>query len=339
MASMKHCALAVLICCVRILPGQLPSSSPVFRSEKRVVQVPVSVTDKSGRAVEGLSARDFRLLDDGVPREVGMDTFDTGVAPISLVIAVQTSGISGPALVKVRRIGGMIQPVVIGSRGEAAVLTFDDEVAWRLQFTSDSGQLERALTDMHPGKFSQAHMFDAIAEAADRMKDRKGRKILLLISETRDRGSRTNLKRTLQVVAREGVEIFAAHYSATASAWISKPADVPNSSGPPQPNTAAPDGPPGIDFNPIVGELAHLRQANSIQALTQATGGEDFPFLTERGIENSIAKFGEKVHTQYILSFSPAEEAKGAHKIEVTVPGRADLRIRSRRSWESAGNR
>jgi hypothetical protein len=60
--------------------------------------VPVSVTDKSGRAEEGLSARDFRLLDDGVPREVTLDTFDTGVAPISLVIAIQTSGISGPAL-------------------------------------------------------------------------------------------------------------------------------------------------------------------------------------------------------------------------------------------------
>jgi VWFA-related protein len=171
------------------------------------------------------------------------------------------------------------------------------------------------------------------------MKSRKGRKILLLISETRDRGSKTNLKQTLQTVAREGVEIFAAHYSATATAWISKPADEPNSSGPPQPNTAGPDGPPGIDFNPIVGELAHLRQANSIQALTQATGGEDFPFLTERGIENSIARFGEEVHSQYILSFSPPEESKGTHKIEVTVPGRGDLRIRFRKSWESAPNR
>ena len=339
MASMKFRTLACLICCLRIVPAQVPSSSPTFRSEKRVVQVPVSVTDKSGRAVEGLSARDFRLLDDGVPREVSLDTFDTGVAPISLVIAVQTSGISGPALVKIRRIGGMIQPVVIGSRGEAAVLTFDDEIAWRLEFTSDSGQLERALTSLHPGKFSQAHMFDAVAEAADRMKSRKGRKILLLISETRDRGSKTNLKQTLQTVAREGVEIFAAHYSATATAWISKPADEPNSSGPPQPNTAGPDGPPGIDFNPIVGELAHLRQANSIQALTQATGGEDFPFLTERGIENSIARFGEEVHSQYILSFSPPEESKGTHKIEVTVPGRGDLRIRFRKSWESAPNR
>jgi VWFA-related protein len=336
---MKLRALAFLICCVRIVPGQVPSSNPTFRAEKRVVQVPVSVTDKSGRAVEGLSARDFRLLDDGVPREVSMDTFDTGVAPISLVIAVQTSGISGPALVKIRRIGGMIQPMVTGSRGEAAVVAFDDNVAWRLDFTSDSEQLQRALLGLHAGTFSRAHMFDAVGEAANLMRNRKGRKILLLISETRDRGSKMNLKQTLQIVGREGVEVFAAHYSATATAWIAKPADVPNSSSAPQPNTAAPDGPPGIDFNPIVGELAHLRQANSIQALTQATGGADFPFLTEHGIENSIAKFGEEVHSQYILNFSPAEESKGTHKIEVTVPGRADLRIRSRRTWESASNR
>ena len=40
----------------------------------------------------GLLARDFKVLDNGVVQQVTVDDFSTGLAPISLVIAVQTSG-------------------------------------------------------------------------------------------------------------------------------------------------------------------------------------------------------------------------------------------------------
>jgi hypothetical protein len=67
--------------------------------------------------------RDFTMLDDGVQQEVTLDDSDAGLPPISLAIVIQTSGISTPALAKIRRIGSVIQPLVIGPRGTAAVMS------------------------------------------------------------------------------------------------------------------------------------------------------------------------------------------------------------------------
>ena len=132
-----------LLCCCAVVG--LIAQERSFRTEIRVVQVPVSVTDAKGANVDGLRARDCLDLDDGAARAVPRDTFGTGMAPISLAIAVQTSGISKPAIAKIRRIGSMIQPLVIGRRGEAAVVTFDDEINWRLDFTSNADAIQRAL--------------------------------------------------------------------------------------------------------------------------------------------------------------------------------------------------
>jgi VWFA-related protein len=296
-----------------------------FQTEIRVVQVPVSVRDAAGKNIDGLKARDFVVTDDGAPREIALDTFGTGMAPLSLVIAIQTSGISKPALSKVRRIGGMIVPLVIGHRGEASVVTFDDEINWHLDFTGNSEAIQRAVKalDIAPGDKSktQARMLDAVIDAADLMKQRKGRRVLLLISESKDRGSHAHLDQAIQAVEREGIEVFAATYSASATAWIADPEDLPP--------------PSGANYITAFTELFRLGKINHALALTQATGGADYSFLREAGVEKAIEALGVDVHSQYILSFPQTGAAKGMHEIAVAMPKRADLKIQARRAYWS----
>jgi VWFA-related protein len=290
-----------------------------FRTETRVVQVPVAVTDAAGKNVEGLKAGDFVVLDDGAPQTIELDTFGTGAAPISLVIAIQASDISSPAMVKIRRIGGMIHPLVIGHRGEAAVVTFDNQITWRQDFTSDPDEIQAAVNRLKPGSQMQARLFDAVIEAALRMKDRKGRKVVLLISETRDRGSEARIESAVEAVEREGVQVFAAPYSAFSSAWLAKPEDLPPPSAP--------------NYLAVFREMFRLARTSDTQALTQATGGSEYPFLRERAIEKAVEKLGVDVHSQYILSFPPVAGRKGMHRIEVSTPRRADLHLRSRQAY------
>src|SRR4051812_205302 len=88
-----------------------------FVVQSKLVLVPVTVADTKGRSAEGLDATNFLLLDNGKARPITVDTIGTGVPPVALVIAVQTSGISAATIEKVRKTGAMIQPLVTGARG------------------------------------------------------------------------------------------------------------------------------------------------------------------------------------------------------------------------------
>ncbi|MGD1094193.1 MAG: VWA domain-containing protein [Bryobacteraceae bacterium] len=299
--------------------GIVTAQNAPFRVQTKVVQVPVSVIGKNGRNVDGLVARDFKVLEDGVRREITADAFSALSAPISLVVAIQSSGISSPALLEIRKIGGMIQPLVIGRRGEAAVVTFDSEIKWLQDFTSDDAKIRYAVKSVKTGSRMQARMLDAIAEASDRLKPRTGRKVLLLISESRDRGSKTSLQQTMEVVGREGIEVFGAPYSAYATTWVAKPEDVPAASG--------------GNILTIFSELVRMGQANAVEALTEVTGGSDYPFLKERGIENAVERFGADVHSQYILSFPQSGSDDKMHSIDVSVLDRTGLHLRYRRAY------
>ena len=83
----------------------------------------------------------------------------------------------------------------------------------------------------------------------------------------------------------------------------------------------------------IVDPLALADLSPLAEALTRATGGSDYPFLKERGIEDAIQKLGAEVHSQYILSFPQRDKAPGLHQIQVSVQGRGDLKIRARTSY------
>jgi VWFA-related protein len=290
-----------------------------FTTDVRVVQVPVTVTNQAGAHIDGLKAGDFSVLDNGEERRFALDTFGAGVAPISLAIAIQTSAISKPAIAKIRRIGGMIQPLVIGRRGEAAVLTFDDEINWHLNFTSDSEAIQKVIRQIETGDPAQARMLDAVVDVADAMRDRKGRRVLLLISESKDRGSRANLEDAIQAVEREGIEVYAATYSAQATSWIANPDDLPP--------------PSGSNYLAVFREMSRAGKTNHTIALTQATGGASFSFLRERGIEKAVEMLGVDVHAQYILSFPQPAYAEGMHRIDVSAPKRGDVRIRARRAY------
>ena len=278
------------VCLICFLVTLAAQETPI-RVQTKLVQVPVSVTARDGRSIEGLRAHDFRVLDDGEEREISADVFDSGAARISLVIVVQSSAVPASALPEIRRLGSMIQPLVIGRRGEAAVVTFDRKIRWLQDFTRDPRDIQYAFKSVRNGSPIDARLFDAIAEAVDRLRERDGRKVLLVISGGYDQGSDAVRDDVVDAVTRAGIEVFGARYS------------------------------------------AKLKEPSIISDLAAATGGRDYPYLKERGIEKAIESLGVEVHSQYILSFPEPRVAEGMHQISVAVPSRADLQIRSRQSY------
>jgi VWFA-related protein len=205
-----RCALIIL------LAFSLAAQEPRFGAQSRLVLMPISVKDRFGEPVDGLEASDFVILDEGRPQKVLLDTFGTGVAPIALVIAVQSSDISSIVLEDIWKLGPMIQPLITGEFGAAAIVSFSERVDWLQDWTKDPEAITRALRRIRPSEEEKTgRMLDAAMEAIERLRKRPNdRRVLMLISETRDRSSETDLNTVALAAQTAGVTVYAATYSA-----------------------------------------------------------------------------------------------------------------------------
>lgn len=299
----------------------LLAQEPTIRTNVPLVLAPVTVYDSKGKSIDGLQADDFILRDDGVLQpQFQMDTSDTVVVPMAIVIAIQSSGISQPALEKIHRVGGMIQPLVSGEKGQAAVLAYDTELRVLQDFTRDSDKITGAFEIIEGRTIKTAKLTDAVAKGVEMLQTRPEnyRRVMLVLGESRDRGSKLKLDKAIEAAQRAGVAIYPITYSAQATAWTAKPED-----NPPLPMEP--------DYMGAIKELARLGTANAADALARSTGGRHLSFARLQGLEEAISRLGEELHSQYLLSFVPAESKnKGYHVILVGVKGHPGAIIRAR---------
>ncbi len=73
----------------------------VFRSSVSLVRVDAEVVDAAGAVVEGLTAKDFRILDDGQPRNIA--NFSFAEEPLDLILLFDTAGSMHAKLLEIMR--------------------------------------------------------------------------------------------------------------------------------------------------------------------------------------------------------------------------------------------
>jgi VWFA-related protein len=306
---------ALFTCC---LVFTLFSQETTFHTTVPVVIVPATVTTKDGKFLNGLEHGDFTLLDDGRPQRIQLETSDTIAYPLAVVFVVQANNTAPAAIRKIQRIGSMMQPLITGERGHAALLAFGEESKLVQDFTNDAGELTAGFRAIHPQWSKQARMLDAVAEAARMLTGRPQgeRRVLIVISESRDRGSKTKLADVVQSVQQAGAAVFTIVFSAYVTPFTTKPADLPQSGG--------------VDLLGAITEPARLAKPNAAQVLAESSGGRKLSFATLRGLENIITGLGEEIHSQYILAYTPSACSPGSHRIIVNVVDRPDAVVRAR---------
>jgi VWFA-related protein len=136
-----------------------------FRSAIDVVSIQATVRDSRGRAVRGLTAADFEVLDNGQQRPI-LELRSDQESPLSVAILVDMSGsMRGPSKIDmVRQAFDSVLVQLTGGRDEAALFTFDSRLHERVGFTDDIQKLKSALDDFQP--FGSTSLYDATAETA-----------------------------------------------------------------------------------------------------------------------------------------------------------------------------
>ena len=143
------------------------AQAPAFRAEVRMVQVDVEVSAE-GRPVDGLTADDFRIRDEGKVQPIAQ--FGYTEEPLDLVLVFDTSGSMVQA---VRRIAEVARVALSALRPDdrVAVIAFAAETELILPFTTDRAAVDRVIrTDVLRRTFlASSQIQQAVADTAQQL--------------------------------------------------------------------------------------------------------------------------------------------------------------------------
>ena len=319
--------------------------------QQRVDEViaPTTVLDKDGSYVTGLKPMEFKLYDNDKPQTIKVEEV---ISPVSLVVAIQADYKVEKVLPKIQKIGNLLENMVAGDNGEIAVIAFDHRIQKLQDFTTDSTKVVDALQKLKPGS-SQSVLTDAVNEAARMLEKRpkERRRVLLLISESLDKGSEGRAREALTRLEFANVIVYALNMSRvftefTAKTPLGRPDPIPPEARhvpaglPGTPQTAAQltgARGPGVSFIPIITEIFRGVKAvfvqNPIEIYTQYTGGREEPFVSQSDLERAAQNIGRELHNQYMITYNPNNKNEGGfHNIRVEV-ARKGLDVRTRRGY------
>lgn len=309
-----------------IIAAHLCAQETTIQTTVPLVQVPVSVTDKAGHFVYGLTTNDFVVSDQGQEVPVHVDDPDTVSAPLAVVVLVQTTDISQSAILKIKKIGSILSQAIVGAHGLAAVITYSDQVIVVQRFSDDADTLSNVIQNLKSVPTRGGHMLDALGRAVQLLGVRPSgaRPAVVIIGESKDRGSKTTLAEILPGLQKSGATVYCIEYSAYLTPFTTKATEY-----------SPPEG--GGWILDSITEIAHAMKQDTAKIVTTSTGGRTLKFETKAKLEKDLIRLGEEIHSRYMLSFAPVpSDGESFHAIAVRVRDRPDLIIHARPGYWSS---
>lgn len=175
------------------------------------VRLPITVVDKKGQLVFGLTKNDFLVFEDRVPQQIETFSDDLGeVLPLYVAVLMDTSpSTAGKLKFEQESAMNFIQTVVRPRRDRVLFATFDDEINLRQDFTDKLDLLDRAVFSVKKTG-NQTALFDAVWQFCDeKLRSVAGRRVLVVITDGEDTYSRASIRDAIDIAQRTETTIFA----------------------------------------------------------------------------------------------------------------------------------
>ena len=276
----------------------------------RRVRLPITVVDKKGQFVPGLTQRDFLILEDRVPQQIETFSDDLGQSlPVYVAVLMDTSpSTAGKLKFEQESAMNFIQTVVRARKDQVLFATFDHEINLRQDFTNKLDLLDRAVSSVKKTG-NQTALFDAIWQFCDeKLRTVAGRRVLVVITDGEDTYSRANIRDAIDIAQRTETTIFAI---STKAGFLSAV--------------------PGVE----AGEVKD-RKDRALVTLAEETGGVAFFTGDMLSLERSFTKISKELRAQYLVTYKPINDRYDGsfRKIDVKLAeGRKDLKVRTKRGY------
>ena len=294
---------------------------PTLRTRTNLVLVPTLVESKTGEPVFNLTVKDFLVKDNGVEQAIHLDT-ESYAQPMSLVVLLQVGRSAVREFYKYRGLATMVEALAGAVPHRIAVVEFDSQPRMLQDFTSDSDQFEQAIYSIQPGDDGAA-ILDSVWYAVDMLQDEppQNQRVIVLLSETRDTGSRTPMEEVLRKIGESNVIVYSLAFSPGRE-------DLFDFSG----------GGGGANLlAPMKMAIAALHK-NAAAAIPRMTGGQYLRFNSGIQLDNEMGMLANQVHNRYILSFQPTDPKPGLHVLSVELRQALEAKVLARTSYWASGS-
>jgi Ca-activated chloride channel family protein len=168
-----------------------------------------TVADGSGKAVTGLSAKDFLAWEDGRPVQVvsALPVPRDEATGITLVLALDVSGsMAGEPLASTREAARTLLST-LRSQDQAALIAFNEKVSVKQPFTSDVKALRDTIDGLEAG--GDTAFNDAVFDAAEMLRRLPpGRKAIVIMTDGEDRASRVTIDDAISQARDAAIPVY-----------------------------------------------------------------------------------------------------------------------------------
>jgi VWFA-related protein len=282
-----------------------------------VVSVLASVRDKKGALIPNLTKDDFTVLEDGKPQPIKYFTKETDL-PLTIGMLVDVSRSQENLIGIEQAAASQFFAQVLRKKDLAFLIMFGEETELLQDYTGSSRLLTEGLRQLrvsggvggiHPGPvptISQVRgtvLYDAIYLAADeKLKGEVGRKVIVVITDGDDHGSRLTRNQAIEAAQKADAVIYSVDYSDPRFGSMF-----------------------GIGSNPGEGEL---------RKMSDETGGHVYKVDRKHTLDDVFKELQDEMRSQYSIGYTPTNDVKDGsyRKVEIRLANK-DQKAQARKGY------
>src|SRR5579859_1899428 len=296
------CVAPVLAAAMAIpaLPQEPTIQGPTIKTQVNLVNLFVTVRDKSKRIVTDLKQDDFKVSEDGQNQKIAFFSKEVTL-PITIGLLLDTSGSEQEMLGAIQDGASSFLNRVMRKGDEAMVISFDLDVDLLSDFTDDRSQLNRAIHKaqinaggpmMTPGTLPSGgpkgtNFFDALYLACnDKLSTEAGRKAIVVLTDAEDNGSKVRVEEAIEAAQRTDTVVHIL-----------------------------------LVYDPSYGA-----DSGVAKKITDETGGRMIVVNNEKHLMAAFDQISEELRSQYTLGYYPTNSSRDGkfRKIKVQVADHND---------------
>lgn len=297
-----------------VTPTPTPDPNQAEVVNIRRVRLPITVKDKKGKFITGLTQNDFVVLEDKVPQKIDSFTSEeNNNLPLYVGVLMDTSP-STAAKLKFEQEAAMnfIQTMVRPRRDRVLFATFDNEITLRQDFTDRLELLDRAVYGVKKTG-SQTSLWDAIWQFCDqKMRAAPGRRVLVVITDGQDTYSRADINDAIDIAQRTETTIFA----------ISTKAGL---------------------LSTVVGVEAGTVKSKAdkdLERVSDDTGGTAFFTGDMLSLEKGLNDVSKEIRSQYLITYKPMNDKyDGSYRrVEVKLSNGQGFKLQTKKGYKAVAD-